>query len=427
MPLSSRVRVGVRGALRLVSLFSLALSAVTGTASRAAERPEFWLAPGGEKAAGAGTQADPWNTPKPEDFDRRMREIPANSVIHFAPGTFDTYGWGAPEQQGFLVKDGWTLVGAGRDRTTLRLVGCMADAHPGSGVGRIFFSGWGPAVERVVVKDLTLDCNYPGVAERMKRPDLTLSAIVLMGREFRIERVRAIRASGKRTLPGANPESFIIGLSPRDDSTDATGYYVEDCEVSDFAGGQCSAIDLLGKGGKAGATGAFRRNRILLGGTGGEFAFGAHGTREFVIEQNTTRRAARVFNWDTAAPGKNLLIRSNEFLECTGWAFNLGGGGDSIIENNLIELATPIAVGVQISAANELFPGARPWTIRNNTFRGKGAAATVARFYKDVPVPGCVFEGNRIGTRLKMDPSARGFSVWKRNTNERNRAVNAPQ
>lgn len=395
--------------------------------SPAAGAAEFWLAPGGESASGTGTAADPWKTPKPEDFDRRLREIPANSTIHFAGGVFETHGWGSPGQQGFLVKDGWTLVGAGREQTTLRLVGCMADAPTNSGVGRVLFSGWGPAVERVAVRDLTIDCNYPGVAERMKRTELTLSAIVLMGREFRIERVRAIRAAGKRNVPGVNPESFIIGLSPRDDSTDATGFFVEDCEVSQFAGGQCSAIDLLGTGGKNGATGAFRRNRVLLGGTGGEFAFGAHGTREFVIEQNTTRGAARVFNWDTAAPGKNLLIRSNEFLACTGWAFNLGGGGDSVIERNLIELATPSAVGVQISAANQLFPGARAWTIRQNTFRTSGPAATVARFYQDVPVPGCVFEGNRIDRRLKLDRSAKGFSVWRKNTDDRNRTMRTPQ
>lgn len=386
----------------------------------------FWLK-SGRSSGGAGSQSDPWIVSQPEEFDARLRAIPTNAVIHLLPGTFETYGGGAPGQPGFFVKSGWTLQGAGIDRTTVRLVGCILDQHPGSGVGRVFFSGWGPGVERVVIRDLTVDCNERGVRARMKADDLTLSAVFLLGREHRVERIKAINAIGRRTLPGGNPECFVIALSPRDESTDATGYFAEDCEVSAFAGGSVTAIALLGTGGRNGATGAFRRNRVFLNGTGGEFGFSAYGAGGFVIEHNVTRRAARAFNWDTAAPGRDLTIRHNQFLQTTGWALTLGGGGDSIVEDNLIELAGPNALGVQISARNEIFPGAGAWVIRNNTFRARSGTPMVVRFYRGQPVPGCQFVGNRIDPRLRHDPSAAKFDSWRANVDLRNRPVQAPK
>ncbi|MBX3745906.1 MAG: right-handed parallel beta-helix repeat-containing protein [Verrucomicrobiae bacterium] len=403
-----------------------ALALLLSSSSSFAGTNAFWLQPG-RTPGGSGSQSDPWIVSQPEDFDARLRAIPTNSVITLLPGVFETYGSGAPGQPGFFVKNGWTVQGAGIHRTTVRLVGCILDQHPGSGVGRVFFSGWGPGVERVVLRDLTVDCNERGVRARMKADDLTLSAVFLMGREHRVERIKAINALGRRTLPGGNPECFVIALSPRDDSTDATGYFVEDCEVSSFAGGSVTAIALLGTGGRNGATGALRRNRVVLGGTGGEFGFSAYGAGGFVIEHNVTRQAARAFNWDTAAPGRDLTIRNNQFLQCTGWALTLGGGGDSIVEDNVIELAGPNALGVQISARNEIFPGAGAWIIRNNTFRARSGTPMVVRFFRGVPVPGCQFVGNRIDPRLRHDPSAAKFDTWRANVDLRNRPVQAPR
>lgn len=403
-------------------LVGLSLSSV-----QAAERPAFWLSPKGERPGGSGTQQDPWVVTKPEEFDARMRSIPNQARIHLAPGTFETYGMGAPGQPGFLVKSGWSIEGAGIDQTTVLLVGCVADQQPGSGMGRIFFSGWGAGVEGVVIRNLTADCNYPGVTKKMGRKDISLAAVYLMGRDLRIEKLKAIRTAGLRNLPGGNPETFPIALGPRDDKTDASGYLIEDCEVSQFSGGQLTAIAIVGAGGKNGAEGAIRRNRVLLGGTGGEFAFSAYGARQVVIEQNTTRKATRVFNWDTPAPGRGILIRSNQFHECGSWAFNLGGGRDSVIEHNLIELSGDGALGVQISAANEIFPGAGPWTIRHNTFKTLSGTPTLARFFRNVAVPGCVFEHNKIEGRHKVDPSARDFAVWRNNTDSRRREVTPPR
>ncbi len=411
----------VRRAVRTTA-FALLLWATT-TGAPAAQK--YWLSPGPGQPGGSGTERDPWITPTAAEFDARMRFIPPESEIRLAEGTFETHGWGAPGQQGFLVKSGWTVQGAGMRKTTVRLVGCVADQQADSGIGRMFFTGWGPAAERVVFRDFTADCNHAGVARAMKRKAITVEAINLMGREFRVERVRALNALGRRGATGVNPEAFIIAVAPRDDTTDATGYWVEDCVVEQFGGGECTGISLLGKGGREGASGAFRRNRIVMNGGPGEFGLSGYGTREFVMEHNQTRGTSRAFNWDTPAPGRNLIIRSNEFLQCTGWAFTLGGGGDSIIEHNLIELSSPNAVGIQISAANRVFPGARPWTIRSNRFRARASGAVVARFYEGKSVPGCVFENNRLQGRLRMEPSAAGFTVWKNNRDTANRVVSA--
>lgn len=390
---------------------------------RAADAAEFWLKPKGDKSGGSGTKADPWVVLSAEEFDAKMRQIPAGARIHLQPGVFETLGWGSAEGKGFAVKSGWHIIGAGTDRTVIRLLDCVKDATPSSGVGRVLFSGWASAVENVVIQDLTADCNYDGIRKRLKRDELSLEGVRLFGREFKVQRVKVINAVGKRNLPNATPESFIIALSPKDETTDATGYYVEDSEVSSFHGGQCTAISILGTGGKAGATGAFRRNRVLLQGGPGEFAFSGYGARDLLIEGNTTVRATRVFNWDTAAPGGGILIRSNQFLKCPGWAFTLGGGSNSVIENNLIELLDSRAVGIQISAKNRLFPGAGPWTIRNNVFKAVSGSPIAFRFFNVEPVPGCVFEGNILDRRLKIDPSARGLKSFKGNVNDRGRGV----
>ncbi len=427
-PSESRLPAGVcsrdrrnRAAARVGLLLTLLFVGLT----PALGASKYWLSPGPGQPGGSGTEADPWITPTATEFDARLRQLPPDAIIQLGAGAFETHGWGSPGQPGFLVKTGWTLQGAGMEKTTVRLVGCVADQQAGSGIGRMFFSGWGPGVERVVMRDFTADCNHTGVARAMQRTAISLEAINLMGREFRIERVRAINALGRRGAAGVNPESFIIAVAPRDDTTDATGYWVEDCVVDRFGGGDCTAIGLLGKGGKAGATGAFRRNQILLDGKPGRFGFSAHGTREFVIENNRTRGTSRAFNWDTPAPGHNLLIRSNEFLQCTGWALNLCSGGDSIIENNLIELSAPESIGVHISGPNSIFGGARPWIVRSNQFRARGNGTIVARFYEGKAVPGCVFEGNRLQGRLKVDPSVAGFTVWRNNRDAGNRVVRA--
>ncbi len=389
----------------------------------APEPAEVWLTSKGEQPGGAGSREDPWRVPTADAFAERMRGIAAGTVIHLGPGVFDTYGWGAPDHQGFEVRTGWTVAGAGRDKTTLRLLGCMADPKPGSGIGRVLFSGWGAGVENVVIRDLTIDCNARGVQSRMKRDNISLEAIRLMGRELRIEHVKVVHAIGGRDISVATPEAFLIALSPRDEKTDATGFFVEDCEVSQFGGGQCTAICVLGAGGKNGVTGAFRRNKVLMQGGPGEYAFSTYGARDFIIEQNVTVQATRVFNWDTAAPGHGILIRSNQFLQCTGWAMNLGGGKDSTIEKNLFELSNSHTVGVQISAANALFPGAGAWTIRSNVFRALGGTPVAFRFFNGQPVDGCVFEGNTVDRRLLIDKSARSLKSWKNNVNERGRRI----
>ncbi len=387
---------------------------------------EFWLEPGRQRG-GSGTREDPWRVDSAETFDERMRGIPANSIIHLGKGTFETYGSGAPDQKGFLVKSGWQVIGAGQKQTTIRLLGCTPDTQAGSGIGRMFFSGWGAGVENVVFRDFTADCNADGVRKRMRRDNITLEAINLFGRQITIQRIRAINAIGRRANPNANPEAFVIAVSPRDDNTEADGYLIEDCEVSRFAGGNCTGICLLGGGGRGGgrngARGVIRNNRVLLNGGGGEFAFSAYGTADFRIENNESRLAARAFNWDSDRPGSGLVIVSNRFLRCTSFAINLGGGGDSIIERNIIELEKPTAVAFQISAKNERYPGARSWIIRDNVIRTRARGGIAVRFFRGEPVPGCVFENNQLDPALTVDPSARAFQTWRGNSTTRGRPV----
>ena len=85
----------------------------------AAERPQVWLTPKGERPGGTGTQQDPYVVTRPEEFDARMRAIPDHAVIHLGPGVFETYGWGAPDQPGFRVRSGWTRMSPSSARSMI--------------------------------------------------------------------------------------------------------------------------------------------------------------------------------------------------------------------------------------------------------------------------------------------------------------------
>ena len=396
---------------RLVAAGTLLVTTASPPASRAAE---VWLTPERGRAEATGTRQNPYPVPTAEAFDQRLRELPAGTVIHLLPGTYETKG-GTTDAGGFQVRSGWQIRGAGMDRTTVRLTGFVRDQGGATGVGRVFFNGWGPGVSNVVIADLTVDANGEGIVRAAGTPRMTTEAVRLQGRDLLLERVRAVGAVGRRNAPGVNPESFILQIGPHSPADRTASFRILGCEVRDFAGGNCTAISLFGPDRADTLSGGLvRSNRITLGGTGGEFGFAAYGDG-VIVEFNQVTGASRAFNWDTPKNGRRTIIRTNQFLRCTGYALCLGGGADGLVEGNLIELAGNGALGVLLSARNDTFPGASGWVIRGNTFRAASGRPGVAAFHRNAVAPGSVFENNVLEPALELRARPQDFARWRGN------------
>lgn len=124
--------------------------------------PEYWINSNLlATTPGVGTQADPYAVNTPELWDQRFRNFPFGSVIHLAPGEYLTYGFAGneeiPGQAPF--KSGWNILGAGRDKTIIRLVPTPRKLERLDGCHSIFGVFYDALLENVVVQDLTLDLD----------------------------------------------------------------------------------------------------------------------------------------------------------------------------------------------------------------------------------------------------------------------------
>lgn len=118
----------------------------------------FWIAVRTDGLLGTGTQSDPYDGSTPTRFDALMSNLQwvPNPTIHLVgPGPFRTnvnHNW--------LVRSGWVVSGDGMYNTTVQATGSLA----GMGDAVVFRSDPNYASNGVTIKNLTIDCNWPGLA-----------------------------------------------------------------------------------------------------------------------------------------------------------------------------------------------------------------------------------------------------------------------
>lgn len=401
----------------------LLLALIPGPDRAKAAESEIWFSPRAGRVPGDGSRQRPFEAGGPA-FDERLRALPPGSTVRLLPGTYETRGFQNGGPDGILVKSGWTLTGAGVDRTTLRLIATLDDRTNNSGRNYVLFSGWGPTVSNVTISDLTIDCNYRGVSRASGLTNLSLHGIGLYGRDLVVRQVKVVNAAGYRSLPGVNPESFPIHLGIRGLEEPGGNLRIENCEVSSFAGGAATGIATLGEGGRDGIQGVIRGNRVVMNHGPAQFGYSGYGSNGLIVEQNWCSGAVRGFNWDTGGHGRNLIIRSNQFLNCRSYGVLIGGSRDGLLEGNTIEMDGTHGAAVVLSAPNQLFAGASGWVVRGNTLRRRtsrpGELLSV-HFWNEVPPPGITFENNRIDPSLGLRVPTRGFARWNANVDLRNR------
>lgn len=284
-----------------------------------AEQREVWIAPGAVHG-GRGTEAQPWIVSAAKTFDHLVSRQPEATIINLQAGVFPTYG-----TNGFRLKSGQRMIGAGVGRTVLRLV-----APPPGAVLASMIGSEGDNTEDIVVQDLTLDCNYQSAWGR-----ITVQAIGLAGTFQTIRRVECVNAAGFAQ------ECFAIGIFAS--TRDSVGNLIEGCKLSSYQGGWCTGIAIVNNSTLQNSEspvafftrGVIRNNNVVLQGTPGgnnnQCAYGAGGTRAALFVGNSSSNATYGFNFDTCRLS-NVTLQGNTFTDCTYIGINARANrpGDSI-------------------------------------------------------------------------------------------------
>ena len=234
------------------------------------------------------------------------------------------------------------------------------------------------------MSDLTLDCNYTGGA-------YTYHGLGLVGTSNTVRRVKVIHMA-RASLANSESWGIIITASPVPDSE---GNVIEDCEVSQFAGGSgCSAVSFNG-GVTNAISGIIRNNRIRLAPTNGA-AINGSWTHDCLIEGNYIDGAQDGIYGDTGTSTDITVIR-NTLRNCThAISYHTAFRQNITIASNTIEIASrPVQV---YPTAFYFNPNAsyKNIIIRGNHVRNHGAPEATPRFLNACNISGLVVAGNTV-------------------------------
>ncbi|MBA3606938.1 MAG: hypothetical protein H0W43_00250, partial [Chthoniobacterales bacterium] len=152
---------------------------------------EIWITAVPHADGGSGTELDPFDGSTALKFDALLNSFQSSPglIIHLGAGTFEsdvtaTLHW--------EVKPGWRVQGAGMDETTCKMVGNLAGRRWDH---EFFKSAFHSSADHVVIRDLTVDCNWPGLSQTADvglkgEKFAAIYAIDLRGSDILIENVR---------------------------------------------------------------------------------------------------------------------------------------------------------------------------------------------------------------------------------------------
>ena len=274
-----------------------------------------------------GTLSDPYDGSDPMKFAPLLCLAP-NITVHLLAGTYQTFG---SASEGYFLKTGQKILGSGIDTTIIQLTPGLVVGGSGASV---LMSDFAYARSNIEVCDLTCDCNYtPGTME-------TYHGVLLAGTQNAVRRVKLIH----QAKYGGSSESFGIVLwNPS--LPDSTGNIIEECEVSQFEGGNfITAIGFSG-GANGGTSGILRNNRVLLppANNTGMLAFNNGWTHDVLIEGNYVNGGDVACYGDTGST-TNMIVAHNMFINCgSGIFFDNGTRNNMTFAFNIISSTTTLA------------------------------------------------------------------------------------
>lgn len=214
---------------RLAIAMALLLLCASLSSAHATEPPnEVWITATGGDGPGAGTVADPFDGSSAQKFDALFQWFQGSPdlTIHLGPGTFES---NVTASVLWTVGTGWVVEGAGLYETTCKMVGNLKGRHWDH---EFFKSPFERSTDRVTIRNLTVDCNWPGLsatADMGAKAEKygAIYAIDLRGSDILIENVRHINSRG--SWANGN-EAFGIRLSAPS-SNDVSGNIIQNCRA----------------------------------------------------------------------------------------------------------------------------------------------------------------------------------------------------
>ena len=376
------------------------------------------------------------------------RSIPKTEdlVVCLGPGTFKTEGTydyviDIPHKsaRGFTLGKGWKIHGSGMGKTVVQLASYLpirAVPNPqnmpvGTGTN-IAFSTNSDAASDVEISDLTIDDNYPALkaeAQRQGIRALNLDAIDLRsdrGHSW-IHDVHVLHTAGEIGAISGKWETFpirIYSVKPGSSPEDSRSNIIERVNMSDYAGGACTAIAI------ANAVAEVRNNRV----EGYQIAYGGWQMGPVRFHDNIAIGSEYGFNIDSLA-NRGVVIERNLILNPRKYGIVIGGGGTYagfIIRNNTIQIDQPGVTGL-------IFQGnVTNAQVRENKFlwRGKSSfmgyllGATAIRNYSGGRGAGAnrgnAYQENKISQGLKITftrPSRMADDCLSGNRDEKGNAL----
>ncbi|MBS0659695.1 MAG: hypothetical protein JSR82_15755 [Verrucomicrobia bacterium] len=311
---SSHLRTLAGGLVALLGWVALSGSLHGAASTSGGETWHIGLRTDGQ--AGRGTAEDPLDGSMPERLAAAFAAIPERPLtVRLGPGTFVTRGL-------LPVKSGWTVRGAGPERTTVQLAdNVLTTAEQGVILlGRPDYGGPTTLLDRICVRDLAFDGNRDRQpAYRLGAPSW-ISALVLWTKHGRIENVH-VRNTYSR--PG---EGFPVTIY----STGGTETRPHRAEIErvwvDRHDGYATSIAAFDQTGGC-VTGWIRHCRVTgYGGPPSSAAFGAGGWRRFAVEYNRVEGMAAGVVIDTHDYA-DVRFAHNVFLRLWKFGFLINGSG----------------------------------------------------------------------------------------------------
>jgi hypothetical protein len=269
---------------------------------------------------------DPFDGSEPVKFDAILSAAQPSTLIHIGVGTFVT--------RGITLKEGFHLVGRGKELTTIKLADGVQSSDISS-TNVVAFWGSPKPLGYIEVRDMTLDANRAGQPSfQQNLSDHYIGGIIAYVRRARITDVRV-----KGTW-GSGGEAFVFaivhggGNHPDDRIEILRCENINPLSVKDGISGIC-AFDQEG-----GTFGGFIKECVVtdnLLGTG----VGATGSTDFVVADNYVRNVFNGTNFDTH-PNTRLDIHGNHYDGCLvyGILYNSGYLNTDIrIHDNVIVMA----------------------------------------------------------------------------------------
>lgn len=322
---------------------------------------EFWIstAPNGNLYANGatGTIDNPLDGSSQTNFDYNMQCLPPNSTIHIMGGVYKTLGsnfWGP--------KTGQRIIGSGENITAIQLINVTA---PSTVIGSYYAS----SVTNVEIADLTCDCNY----------QIDGSGIIIIGTGNLIRRVKVVNIS---TAGTTYHEGWGIVLENKY-LPQAGGNTIEECEVSNFAGGlaydNLSAIGMIDNVGFPNP-GVIRNCRVLgscVSATNEIFAYFCG--NDSLLEGNYAENVQAGFRSETAMT--NLVFVNNILVNC--------GVGVDLEENPVGQVYQNLTfANNQIQLTNSIYAWAEAFDFYGNGYYNKVIIAGNTVTYDGLPVAG---------------------------------------